>query len=161
MPARLSRDSPPLPCRDASHIFDKTDVRDRWYNPEDQPDAPWVPCEEQPCRHRNNAAREVPVEPWASEVDSRQLRVFAQHAATTASASASRTQLTVDPDRPASPRPRHQPSASQIEPEQSRASRSRSRSRSVSRPPSVPLASRPAMINYMLLVSRQGTAASL
>ena len=48
MPAKRSTAKLPE-CAGRPHIFDKLEVRDRWYS--ESGEVGWMPCEQQPCSH--------------------------------------------------------------------------------------------------------------
>lgn len=91
MSTRSRADPQQPPCHTASHVFDSEDVCDRWLNSADDPSNPWVPCETQPCPHRNNLPLGQLTASWAAEIDERQLRLIAQRSASAVTPSSHRS----------------------------------------------------------------------
>ena len=67
------------PCHAAAHVFDKTDVLDRWFDPTQPSDQSWVPCVEQPCSYRENRPLGHSTDSWAIEISPSQLKLFTAH----------------------------------------------------------------------------------
>ena len=65
------------PCDNAPHVFDRDDVLDRWYDPDQPSGDNWVPCVDQPCGNREHRPLGSSEAPWAIAVDPSQLTLFA------------------------------------------------------------------------------------
>lgn len=67
----------PLPCHNKSHVYDRNDFGDRYYD--SSREHPWTSCESSPCPNRNFLPLGVPETNWAVEIDPSQIPLIAAY----------------------------------------------------------------------------------